>query len=102
VKFAIDGTHSCAKHEQLAQLAKTIRNRCIRIENQRDCLAQVSHAFFVCLALTISSRHLGAIGNEPLAILLYDYRELIPHLPYCSARYFQAPNSRSTVTNSPR
>src|SRR6266571_3453202 len=48
-------------------------------KNQLDCLRQILSAFLYGAALSVSSRYLRTISNEPISILLYDSSELIMH-----------------------
>jgi hypothetical protein len=50
------------------------------LKNKGERLVEVRQAFFTCFALTVGTRHLGAICDVPWAILLDDCRELIAHV----------------------
>ena len=49
------------------------------LEDERDCLPQICETLFASFTLSVGSRHLRAIGNEPWAVLLDNRRKLVPH-----------------------
>lgn len=49
------------------------------IKDECDRFAQIREAVFPSLALTVRTRNLGTVSDEPWPILLDDGRELVTH-----------------------
>jgi hypothetical protein len=50
------------------------------LKNKGNRLAEVRQAFFPRFALTVGTRHFGAVCEVPWAVLLDDRRELVAHV----------------------
>src|SRR5438132_7358348 len=81
-------------------------------EDQRDCFSEVLAGFVPRTALTMRSWYLGAVRDEPVAVLLDDRGELVMHRPIlprrsnqaCERRAWQArwPDETNKVSPGPR